>query len=159
MCAFKSDSVPGSVHDMSVFKEIVPLYKNFLTKEIEDINVNDAGSMFEWSILADKKYQGADKLLKVLTPPKGREMTEIDKRKFSERIMENFFGRIKMSFKIMNDTFRRSHEKYNIFIDICIALTNFHLINHFLRNNDHKFYESLKTKIIIEKKATMKKTN
>ncbi|OAF65061.1 hypothetical protein A3Q56_07222 [Intoshia linei] len=74
MCAFKSDSVPGSVLYMSVFKQIVPIYKNFLSKEIDDINVNDAGSMFEWAILADKRYHGTYKLLRVLIPPKGRDL-------------------------------------------------------------------------------------
>ena len=100
-----------------------------------------------WALLADRGYQGATSVLRAILPKKGK-LTLSDeaqnKRIAHDRIIcENFYGRLKMLWAIMRDTFRWDHEEYDRVFQICVALTNFQLRSSPLRANDGLLYRRI----------------
>ena len=100
-----------------------------------------------WALLADRGYQGAASVLRAILPKKGK-LTLVDeaqnKKIAHDRIIcENFYGRLKMLWAIMRDTFRWDHEEYDRVFQICVALTNFQLRSSPLRANDGELYRRI----------------
>ena len=135
---------PGSVHDYSLFVKDVPTYKKFLKKRNNEAGLEDDGVLQNtygdaWALLAGKSYQGAASVLRAIVPKTGkltREDEAYNKRIAHERtICANFYGRMKMMWAIMRNTFRWDHEQYDRVVQVCVALTNFHIRHSPLRYN------------------------
>lgn len=153
MAAFFSQCVPGAVHDFNLFKKRMGIYKEFLTKEIPDLSVNDNENMTQWALMGDKGYYG-ETCLRMILPPKNKKLTDEEKEIYGERIIvENYFGRLKGLFNILCSEYRGSHENFDLLIDICMALANWNIKKNPLRIDDYDFYMALKTEIYNEKNA------
>lgn len=167
--AFISETYGGSVHDFTIFKDNVEIYKEFLQKKGQDNKIKDVGELKEkypkmWALMADKGYQGASELLRAILPEKGDELTEEDKvrnKKIAKNriICENFYGRMKKLFKIMEEKFRWDEEMYPIVFKVCVALTNYHISKYPLRAEDGVYYNAILKKYAeesLEKKRKQK---
>ena len=55
--------------------------------------------------------------------------------------MENFFGRMCQLWGLMHKRFRWNYEKYGDWVTLAVALTNFHIMHHPLRDEDGIFYK------------------
>ena len=66
-------------------------------------------------------------------------------------IVENFFGRLKMRYGIMRETYRGDHSLYPSLFVICCALVNFEIAfaNHPLRD-EGQYYVRQITRLIME---------
>jgi len=74
--------------------------------------------------------------------------TPADKLKYKERILvENFFGRLKMLFKITREKYRGKLEHFDVFLDCCLGLANFHISSHPLRVDDWNYMNKIKENI------------
>jgi len=58
-------------------------------------------------------------------------------------LCENFYGRMKKLFSIMKQTYRGNHETYDSISNVCIALTNFHLLKAPLRSEDLNYHQKI----------------
>lgn len=150
MVAFFSPVFPGSVHDMPIFKMMFPAYELFLLKSPEEMPITDSlPNQLSWALLADKGYVGADEQVRCLVPiksngPLTQEEKDYNASLVSARVIcENFYGRMKQKFKCHSDCYRGDPKHYEIFSDICVALTNFDLIQRPLRQEDYSFYSKL----------------
>jgi hypothetical protein len=172
LAIFISDTYAGSVHDFTIFKDNVEGYKTFLEKKSSDHKVEDKGELKNkypkhWALMADKGYQGAVELLRAILPCKGKEITKEDtlrnKKIAKNRIIcENFYGRMKKLFKIMEGKFKWDEKMYSIVFKVCSALTNYHIMKYPLRNEDGIYYNVvLKTyaDIELEKKRKQQEKN
>lgn len=129
-----SSYYPGSKHDFSIFVERCSVYKEILK--------GDNGK--EYSILADKGYEGANKYLTAITPIKGNFLTpaeiRINKKIGSARIVcENFYGRMKHLWGAARLKVKCDLENYEFINDLCIALTNYHISIKPLSSSDSDF--------------------
>ena len=148
-----SDLYGGSVHDFSIFKDNVEIYKDFLSKKSSDKKIDDNGELKTkypklWALLADKGYQGASDLIRAIIPTKGDNISKDDtlrnKKIARNRIIcENFYGRMKKLFKIMELKFKWDEDMYQIVFKICAALTNYHISKYPLRNEDGIYYKAV----------------
>ena len=98
-------------------------------------------------VLLNKGYtglnnQGYPEAIVTIKKPIGRDLTpqeqEVNHLIESDRaIVENYFGRMKTIFGVTAGRFRGNRENFltNI-MEICIALTNYHITLHPLRNED-----------------------
>lgn len=153
LAMFVGASKPGSIHDFSIFQDNVETYNEFLKKKAEDRTITDRGELRakypnQWALMADKGYQGAAELCRAILPKKGRNLTDEDDERndriASDRVIcENFYGRMKKLFKIMEDKFRWDEGTYGTVVHVCAALTNFHLLKNPLRREDGDFYQAV----------------
>jgi hypothetical protein len=113
--AFMSKAYPASKHDFSIFLENAGTYKEFLKKQPGEESTPDPVSrQVRWAMMADKGYVGAQTHLRAIIPKKvtaGRALSSEDRRKNKEIssariICENFYGRMKLLFRICSDRFR-----------------------------------------------------
>jgi hypothetical protein len=151
LAIFISDTYAGSVHDFTIFKDNLEIYEKFLEKKGLDMNVNDQGELKDkypkhWALLADKGYQGASEKIRAILPSKGndlsREENARNKKIAKNRIIcENFYGRMKKLFKIMEGKFKWDEESYSTVFKVCAALTNYHIMKYPLRNEDGIYYK------------------
>lgn len=150
LVAFVSPVFSGSVHDMSIFYTMSPIYEVFLLKTMEDINIPDPlPNQLTWAILADKGYVGANERLRCVTPIKSSGTLTPQEKEYnnslssSRVICENFYGRMKQKFRATSDCFKSDPKFYELFSDICIALTNFDIIQKPLRQEDYRYNTQL----------------
>ena len=153
LVVFVSDLYGGSVHDFTIFKGNVDTYKDFLEKKGLDNNVVDNGELKtkypkHWALMADKGYQGAVELIRAILPNKGKTLSREDQtrnKKIAKNriICENFYGRMKKLFKIMEVKFKWDENMYSTIFQICSALTNYHIIKYPLRNEDGIYYKGV----------------
>lgn len=141
--AFYSQLYPGSKHDYSIFSMNLQKYKRFILKETSEMSIDDEDGNSEWSIMADKGYIGMQSHCRSIIPTRlsGRVNINPDNQEIArERIIcENFFGRVKMSFKICRDRFRGDFELLNKVVPICLALTNLLIRDNPLRIQDSSY--------------------
>lgn len=153
LCAFVSDCYPGSKHDFAIFKERSHIYENFLSKEMNDHGLMEGDLYNMWAILGDKAYIGPGHNCRLISPPKKRSLTQEEINKFKERsIVEQFFGRSKMLFKVLKSKFRGTKDLMNDITKVCFALTNYHILSHPLVVKDLNFYILIKEKLAEKKK-------
>jgi hypothetical protein len=153
LAMFVGDTHAGSVHDFTIFKEKVDVYRDFLHKRPDDHNMADDGEMHEeypdsWVMMVDKGYQGIAEWVRAVIPKKGRrlERADVNRNKLIAKnriICENFYGRMKKLFKIMEDKWRWDEKWYSKTFEICVALTNYHIKKYPLRNEDGVFYRAV----------------
>lgn len=79
LAVFVSDFYAGSVHDFTIFKDNLEIYKTFLQKIGSDHKIEDKGELKDkypksWALLVDKGYQGASDLMRAIVPKKGKDL-------------------------------------------------------------------------------------
>ena len=96
-------------------------------------------------IWADKGYVSNEFSDRFLCSTKGSPMklsefkNEKNAQISSKRVLiENYFGRLKNKFEIMNGRYRSYRDKYNTFFKNCCSLVNFDIMEcgNFLRQED-----------------------
>lgn len=129
----------GSKHDFSLFKENLPIYREYLKKE-------ENREEF-WKVMVDKGYDGIDRYLPSVMPKKGRDLNANEryenKRIGSCRVIcENYYGRLKSLWGATRNKVRNDMKNYDNIFGICVALTNYHLLSNPLRRTDLVRYRS-----------------
>ena len=132
-----SESVPGSVHDFTLFKN------SNLKLLIEQENAYYQGLFnSNCTTLADAGYQGLTNLVPGSIPPHKKprngnlsdQQKEFNKKTSHRRILvENYFGRLKTLWKIMATKYRLKLSSYGHVWCFCASLTNYHISLHPLR--------------------------
>lgn len=147
----------GATPDVSVYRKNIRAHKTLLTKtedekELED-HVQDAD---RWEDMLDKGYTGLETnniraIIPKKKPPRGR-LTSSEKRRnldiaSGRVIVENYFGRRAMLWGILCERYRLAEAQYDMYLDICAGLTNFHIRYHPLRASDQEFYKRYRKRI------------
>ena len=112
-----------------------------------------------FAVLADKGYQGM-RTVRLLSPKKRKsgenllEDYETYNRNLSTDwiIFENFFGRMKAKWKITDHKWTFDKAFFPKVIDMCVALTNFHIKLHELRDDDGIYYRKWDDRLIVQGK-------
>ena len=99
-----------------------------------------------WALLADKGYQGATEKIRAILPSKGKDLSREEntrnKKIAKNRIIcENFYGRMKKLFKIMEGKYKWDEDTCSTVFNVCAALTNYHIMKYPLRNEDGIYYK------------------
>ena len=128
---------PGSAHDFRIFKENVHHHTEYLRN----------GDTF-YGILADLGYVGIQKFIPTAITPKKKPILEIDKdwnyKVSSDRVIcENYYGRNKVLWSILRETFRWDLRDYDTVFGVSSAITNYLLQRYPLRNEEHNVYRGL----------------
>ena len=98
--------------------------------------------------MADKGYQGANEMLRCITPHKKPDKGSLTTRKeryirklSSDRIIvENFFGRKQSLLSITATKYKWSEEFYDHIAPMCISLTKVHIDKVPLRSSDGEWF-------------------
>ena len=141
LCALFQAGIPGSIHDITIFKESKWL-ENCLT--IPVTMQNGVRIDRHLPVLFDKGYtglnsQGYPEAIVTLRKPIGRDLNPqeiaLNSKIESDRsIVENYFGRLKSNFGILANQYRGDRFKMlPAIMETCIALTNFYNTKHPLR--------------------------
>ena len=125
----------GAKHDLNIFTDTVPIIQAIL----KDPN-------FSWSLLADKGYVGSNALegVNVHVPNKSTDILQLydekDSQDLSEQrvLCENFYGRVKSRYAFARETFRGSWSIHRVHFENVVALTNYHIQTHPLRNSNEE---------------------
>ena len=104
-----------------------------------------------WNMLGDKGYDGGNKHINIITPHKGKNIPQnelkMNKKIGTARIVcENFYGRMKKLWGASREKVKGALENYDNLIDICAALTNYHIETHPLRKRDGGFLKNFSAK-------------
>lgn len=157
ICVSLSKHYPGSIHDNTIFTERRDIHTNLLSKNVEigELTIEDNGEGCQdfnssWGVLVDMGYQGSGVIARTIQPkrkPRNDDLTneeiQRNRRVSSDRIIvENYFGRMSKLWSIMADTFRWSHDKYDMVSTITCALTNYHTSLTPLIAQDGAYYNS-----------------
>ncbi|ETV74819.1 hypothetical protein H257_10880 [Aphanomyces astaci] len=110
----------------------------------------------QWSVLADKGYQGTQEYVRGFTPlkrpPHGQltmEQERSNAKLSSDRvIVKNFFGRLKTLWGLASDKYTWKKDEYNMYFQMCVALTNVHIRFNPLRNVDGEGYNQYKNRLL-----------
>ncbi|ETV69645.1 hypothetical protein H257_14668 [Aphanomyces astaci] len=142
-------AVPGSVADFSIFEANEAFHADKMRKTDAERDMPDAGPMLDeypndWAILADKGYQGLHRRMRAITPakrPPGGLLTMSD-MEYNDNIatdrviVENYFGRLKTLWAIVNESYTWKRENYDLYLQTCVAFTNCHIRFSPLRVDD-----------------------
>ena len=159
LAACASAHRPGSVSDLTIFREMYEFHNTATEKGMDDVSIPDHGSLRSkypnlWAVLADKGYQGAADELRVLYPKKKKphKMLSVDEEQdnkdlSSDRVIgENYFGRMTSLWEITSRKYRWTEELYDPIVHLCVALANIHIFWHPLRDTDGERYQQLRNK-------------
>ena len=159
LAACASHHRPGSVSDLTMFREMHEFHKTATEKGSDQLTIPDHGLLRSkypnnWAILADKGYQGDADELRVLCPKKKKphRMLSVDDEEgnrelSSDRfIVENYFGRMNGLWEVTSRKYRWAEELYDPIVHACVALTNIHIFWHPLRDQDGERYQQLRNK-------------
>lgn len=141
-------TVAGATHDVTIAQRHVnDLRRVFRPVYPHDppLNVDDSSEEEDEParmLLVDSGYQGLQHSLPCILPFKRRPTRPLtaDQKRHNRRVakrrvlVENYYGRLKRRYRIMTDKYRGEHSNYEMFFKLCIALTNFHVAKHPLRN-------------------------
>lgn len=105
-----------------------------------------------WCNVLDKGYIGADRYLRAIIHARSRPSQNTDEMEVNELILvENFFGRLKITFKICRTNFRGSNEFYNKVIPVCSALTNMLIRERPLRVEDKRYNDLIRQRMYMRR--------
>ena len=157
-CMFASPHVPASRHDYDLHKEVFRHYIPYLTMTDEELarRPQDVNAQ-HWAIMADKGYTGPQDdtyPIRRIVPYRGipSEAQAVWNRQVSERrvVVEMFLGRLSTLWAAFRVTWRWDHEHFDIdFANACM-LTNHHLEDTHLSEDDHSALLQLKVQRITE---------
>jgi hypothetical protein len=88
--------------------------------------------------LEDKGYIGVEEEVRVITPYKGNNLTQ-EETNFNKKIgtdrviIENFYGRMKLTSGLIRNKYKGSHADYDAIFEIACGLTNI-LLTLYLHN-------------------------
>jgi hypothetical protein len=149
-----SKHYPGSVSDKRICEDYVHIHRQMLRKSSDDTRLQDfseGASRFpnEWAMLVDKGYQGIGDVLRSIHPKRqppcsslSPDDIERNRRVSSDRvIVENYFGRVNMLWKVMYMKYTWSENRYDGLVQLCFALTNYHITLQPLRQQDGEHYQ------------------
>jgi hypothetical protein len=149
--------VKGAVHDFLLFRQHVT--------EVEELVARHAGEPVH--LLADLGYLGDPRsgsvvLVRPTRKPPRKELPPEQRRMnaaiASERvIVENFFGRLRAKFQIMDERWAMNEDFYPVVFEICCALVNFDIRSPGgspLRAEESQFYLKALTRSIEKAKRT-----
>ncbi|KAJ6227052.1 hypothetical protein M0813_10205 [Anaeramoeba flamelloides] len=114
--------IKGAVHDITIAKQ---------SKLEQMVKTNDPN--FSYGFLCDRGYVGLQHKIPSAVickkKPRGRQLSEEDqlfnkKLSYHRQIVENFFGRLKSKYQILNKLYRYDHKYFVPMFNICCALTN-----------------------------------
>ncbi|ETV77330.1 hypothetical protein H257_08776 [Aphanomyces astaci] len=133
-----SPHVPGSVADLTLIRNRLDEHQRFLSKEASKSMINDKG------------YIGLAASLRAIHPKKkptggALDRHDLDRNKevSSDRvIVENFFGRVSMLWKVSYATFVWGEKLYDDIQRLTFSLTNLHASLLPLRLEDHDSYRA-----------------
>ena len=168
---YASEPFPGSVHDMRMFKINLPDHLSRLEKthgeigEIDDLTTDDPDEHQMWAAVMDKGYEGARRHGRFLTPKKStarRVLDNDDKRRnkkieSTRVIVENYFGRLKTLWGLMEQTYRLCDAMYGPYVKMCVGLTNYHVTLMPLRKEDGVVEANYRQRLIDQWKRATKK--
>ncbi|RHY23705.1 hypothetical protein DYB32_009084 [Aphanomyces invadans] len=131
-----TDCAVGSMSDFEMFT----FREKFLTR---------------WAVLADKGCQRIQDCVRGLTPvkrpPHGlltMEQEVANAELSSDRVVENFFGRLKTLWGLASDKYAWKKEEYNMYFQTYVALTNVHVRFNPLRSVDGEGYNQNKNRLL-----------
>jgi hypothetical protein len=147
---------PGSVSDITIFRENINYHKDVTKKTPAAMIVPDHGELAtehptSYGITLDKGYAGIERLVRAIIPkkkPRNRQLDNDDlerNRKIAHDriVVEIFFGQVCKLFGVMGGKYRWSREKFDIIADVCFSLTNFHICLNPLRDEDKSYYDNV----------------
>ncbi|RHY70349.1 hypothetical protein DYB30_013643, partial [Aphanomyces astaci] len=156
-----TDCAVGSMSDFEIFKANLGFHSTHLEKQPSDTNVSDNDALrdkfpSQWSVLADKGYQGIQEYVRGFTllkrPPHGQltmEQERSNAKLSSDRvIVKNLFGRLKTLWGLASDKYTWKKDEYNMYFQMCVALTNVHIRFNPLRNVDGEAYNQYKNRLL-----------
>ncbi|KAG2814004.1 hypothetical protein PC129_g3495 [Phytophthora cactorum] len=151
-----SSHEPGSKSDLTMMLDRRTVCMERLLKTPQELGQDDNGEgavqhPLAWGVLVDKGYQGAEAVLRTIQlkrKPRDGELSHQDMTRnrlvSSDRVLvENYFGRVCMLWKVMYTTYKWGEVRYDMIARACFALTNFHVSFMPLRNEDNKLYHSV----------------
>jgi len=157
---------PGSVADITILESRLDVNKRRWKKRGDDTEIEDEGEGENkypnyWAVLLDKGYQGSREMFRALTPykkpPRGvltADQESYNKNLSSDRILvENYFGRMLSLWNIMAAKYRWGEELYDPITTWCVALTNYIVRDHPLRQEDIDWYKRYKNRLLSIGKA------
>jgi len=159
----------GAVHDINVKKTRIDEMKEFLKKRPNIKRIDDSINNNEWAEMLDSGYEGLSSEYRVITPKKkkkGLSLSQNDKefnKKFASCrvIVENFYGRLKSSWEILNKRFKVSEEgdykKISLIVTNCLYLTSFLVMKHPLRSEDKVNHERIVKHLQVKQHAKTEK--
>jgi hypothetical protein len=149
---------PGATRDLTMFKQKKAFHLQKIQKLPGDESLPDEGPLLnahpnEWAILADKGYQGAADYLRCIIPKKGSSLSRADqsnndKISHDRVIVENYFGRLNVLWRITADKYRLARELYDDVFRLCVGLTNVHVAHCPLRRENGDWYRRSQNKLI-----------
>ncbi|ETP14257.1 hypothetical protein F441_10791 [Phytophthora nicotianae CJ01A1] len=144
---------PGNTGDIDVFRRNAEFHLQALCKVDGDDEIPDDGRLVaqypsSWAVLADKGYQGLARDFQAVTPYKRAplqtltlEQVATNERIAHDRIIvANYFGRLCTLWSICADKYRWDEDNYDVYFQVCVALTNFHIRANPLRREDGDSY-------------------
>jgi hypothetical protein len=147
----------GALTDYEILFENISAYSVYLTKRPDIRNLTDFGEMWrehsnQWALLLGKEFIDLDCSLYRIIAPKSisEESATVDEvneniqrtRNICKAMMcSKFYGRMKVQFRIMSECFRGHEGDYAQIFRICAALTNFHIQNRPLIDEDEVYYQ------------------
>ena len=169
---FVSKLYHGSIHDMKMFKAHKDEHVARLTKDKVDLRdsddgtIDDPGEGFMWAALMDKGYQGARQYGRFLTPKKRTARCDLDdddnrrnaKLQEDRVLVENYFGRLKTLWGMMEKCYAQSLDSYLDFMFVAASLTNYQIGLLPLCNTNANAEQNYKQRLLdVHAKASLKR--
>jgi hypothetical protein len=144
-CMFVSDSVPASKHDYMLHKEIYENYLPYLRMTPDELaRAPDDFNGHYWYIMGDKGYVGPNddtEPIRRVVPYRGTNLNEaqttwnanVNRRRV---VVEQFLGRMVTLWTVFRTKWRYDHAHFDTDMAIACMLTNHHLENTELHDDD-----------------------
>ncbi|MEK6616836.1 MAG: transposase family protein [Bacteroidota bacterium] len=138
---------PAAISDVTLFRkpEVLSEVRLIVAKAPGE---GPADELYpEWAIMADLGFQGIQYNVRAVLPNKKRPHTELlsaekaHNTRLAKRriIIENFYGRLKRKFRIMNACFTHNKDVYPLVFICCVSLINFDISRRPLRRSEAEF--------------------
>ncbi len=141
---FWTPAAHGGTSDRTVFVEHHAMYAGYLVKTIDEHSAMP-GTEPLWSVLGDAAYLGSPfetpgvRMLAVTRKNQRLESGGLALRqelKQKRVYVEHYFGRLKGLWGILRGVFRYDDSRANLFFDLCLLLTNRHIVVNCLEQID-----------------------
>lgn len=147
LCIDYYDKECGRVHDKMVFD------KSETVRKLQYHQTNfGVITTCRYPMLFDRGYIGVNnaaypEAIVQKRAPRGGELSDADKHfndtvQHDRVIVENYFGRMKTLWIILQDTFRGTNHSLRRIAEACVILTNYHIELHPLRREDARSDEA-----------------